>query len=257
LSAAGFSNYLANPLPNGRNLPPGSYLEQCDGCSLVHQQTILSCTHCPTYQNRGHIDGVSSIAVSKCQLFGFINGKLDCDVVSDGSTLPPGTYQNSCNNCHVVGYYVWCAACMDKDGGVGERTQLDYRGCKSIGNSHGKLMCDDECNNNANNNNNNEHAKRSTKIFLDSNVGMPTGNYHSSCVGCTVLKDHTTLLPVTLSCALCRGGENNGPSSITLLGCRYFSALKGRLICEDEDLVPVGETKIAPEAVQAVPPSEL
>ena len=144
---------------------------------------------------------------------------------------------------------------MDKDGGVGERTQLDYRGCKSIGNSHGNLVCNDECNN-ANNNNNNGRAKRSTKIFLDPNVGMPKGNYHSSCVGCTVLKDHTTLLPVTLSCALCRGGASNGPSSISVLGCRYFSALKGRLICEDEDLVPAGETKIAPEVLQVVP-SEL
>lgn len=148
--------------------------------------------------------------MSKCLEFGFINGKLDCDVESDGSTLPPGSYLNSCGDCHVVGFYVWCSSCMSHDGKIGQRTQLDYRGCKRIGNQLGELVCED-------------HNRKK----LHSSDRLPKGTYLSSCNGCSMQKENTRL-----SCERCSYGPGRWKRAwIDVHHCDAFSNDHGKLMC--------------------------
>ena len=64
-------------VPNGRRLPPGPYLETCQGCSLVKE--ILTCSHCLNAEGR---QLESSIEVASCLAQQLsvenLNGMLGC-----------------------------------------------------------------------------------------------------------------------------------------------------------------------------------
>lgn len=290
----------------------------------------MSCSHCPTYTNHGSSLGESSIPLSKCHSFGFINGKLACELEAEGDKLPVGTYKNSCSDCHIRGVYLTCAACMYNN--IEHKTQIDYRSCTHIGNLKGTLICEQntdhadknptrittplpkgtylsscygcsliehdtrlscdrcsygkgrwrrawidvmhcdafsnnegtltcshltsydgnkeevdatECDQNQIEKENTKVAKeiveivkgepriRSTKI-APLKKGMPTGTFWQSCAGCSIAKDIETNLPSRLLCSFCWGEDNNGKSSVSLLGCHSFGNHRGHLVCAEK-----------------------
>ena len=228
LRRAGWRSHLAAPDTDERNLPKGNYQPQCKGCRLLHHRTVLSCSHCPTYKNAGSAMGESSIPLTKCLEFGFIGSKLDCTVPnSEGRGLPDGTYKHSCIDCQVVGYHLECAYCTKLDGSIGEKTRLEFRDCRAVGNQQGELFCEVRGSTNLQISAGND-LRTSAPAFLSADSSLPPGTYQSSCYSCTMVKKGTRL-----SCERCLYGHDRFKQSfVDVQHCDSFSNDNGNLRCD-------------------------
>ena len=196
--------------PDTAKLPPGKYVSSCHGCKLIKNNERLQCDRCSAGTGRWKL---AWIDVQHCESFGNRNGALICTRLTKYNDSTATAPHSSSSSIEEVIQEILIKEVDEQEG--------------------------EDCNTSPPEKENQVPTTKyvkSTKIFLPNGVGMPEGNYQSSCVGCSVQTDIQTGLPSRLMCALCRGGRVAGPSRISLLGCRIFGVLNGLLTCEEEDL---------------------
>jgi hypothetical protein len=120
---------------NSDNAPVGEYAETCGGCTF--NDTTLACTHCEMPMTGERV--FSTIDTATCE-YGVVNkdGTLACKP----APLPPGSYQDSCSSCSVVGTTLKCEHCRDGSGiqfAPSELAHVDE--CTAVGNADGTLEC--------------------------------------------------------------------------------------------------------------------
>ena len=175
--------------------------------------TLLVCYRCPKYENGEKIMVRASIPTSLCAVFGYRNGRLQCDKDAGFSKLPDGSYKNSCASCHVAKNILWCEFCKGHKS-TAKDIKIDFRKCKGgdIKNLGGNLVCTGS-----------EHAKRDSKEWI------PGGSYRDSCLGCSVDGNRHRL-----TCTRC-WSDTVGEfqlSWINIRYCHHFRNSDGRLECE-------------------------
>ncbi|HTW84336.1 MAG TPA: CVNH domain-containing protein [Candidatus Sulfotelmatobacter sp.] len=130
LIAASFGPAVAQPYP------PGSYQASCTG---IHVRNGLLVAHC-TAANGAVVR--STIPLGRCGggPVANNNGRLVCGGGAVGY-VPPGSYQQSCQNAHMENGLL-VAMCNRAGGGL-RRSQIDPRRCRgaNIVNSNGRLVC--------------------------------------------------------------------------------------------------------------------
>lgn len=201
---------------NEPTVPDGDYKTSCGGCRIqgapagitdpgAAEDKTLFCSDC-TKTCGARI--TSQIDLSKCKVEDGANiynsnGQLTCrePLPSNQDNLPAGSYSSSCHGCSVTQSKLTCTACLDA---AKERhlSSIDFPGCKSLGNNHGKLQCD------------------------DAETSIP-GSYSSSCQGCS-------LTGVILTCSRCK--SDNGQeiqSSLDTSNCRSVGNSQGKLRCTE------------------------
>mmetsp|Transcript_6099 Transcript_6099/g.7495 ORF Transcript_6099/g.7495 Transcript_6099/m.7495 type:complete len:169 (-) Transcript_6099:254-760(-) len=140
-------------MPNEEGIPPGTYLQSCNGCGLAADvdgtRNMLQCSQCP--KPCGAVVRSNIVHIDACEAFGNNAGKLVCDTPSNEEELPDGTYLGSCEGCRLTdgeggNAVLSCSACKNTKGGTDESdfTILSEGGCKVIGNDDGRLVCEDK-----------------------------------------------------------------------------------------------------------------
>ncbi len=138
-------------------LPPGSYQNTCQNCTMIFN--TLSCT-CMTNQQFPNLSILPD--VQRCRYVTNENGRLRCH--QGGNPLPPGSYQQTCRTCHIDFNGNLQCQCQDMNQNWFWTSLNDPYNCNGISNQNGNLTC-------GNNNNNNN---------------FPPGNYMQTCRGCNM-----------------------------------------------------------------------
>jgi len=209
--------------PNEPTVPAGEYTSSCGGCRIqtapdgitdasAAGQKALFCSDCTKTCGKRI---PSSLDLSECKVEDGAsiynsNGQLMCEepLPSNQENLPVGSFSSSCYGCSVMGSTVTYTACLD-----GEKARhlssFDGSECKSIGNNHGKLQCDD--------------GPANPAPLAANDPNLPAGSYSSSCHGCSVTGN-------ILTCAGCKDGD---VSSLDISNCRSVANVGGTLHCQD------------------------
>lgn len=115
-------------------LPTGSYSDTCRNIRVTGHYLDAECQRRDGQWNSTHLD------LNDCDR-GIVNddGRLACSQ-SQITRLPPGSYQQSCQDAKVEGRYL-IANCRTRSGEV-RSTHLDLTRCyRPIGNDDGRLVC--------------------------------------------------------------------------------------------------------------------
>jgi len=64
---------------NSKNIPYGSYTQECGGCNITEDSVYLICTHC--LNRKYSIANPSIIRIDTCKHFMVDNGRLECDIL--------------------------------------------------------------------------------------------------------------------------------------------------------------------------------
>lgn len=106
------ANKLLMPAPNGPELPPGSYLGSCRGCTHHKTGKVLICTHCGL---SGSPSTASTLKMADCKgksgEVDNIGGELKCKPAANARNIPRGGYAGSCLGCTMSGTKVQCSDC--------------------------------------------------------------------------------------------------------------------------------------------------
>lgn len=145
-------------------LPPGSYLQSCNSCSETFN--TLTC-RCSDYQGYSVISSLwnanSCFYVTSDSL-----GHLECH--HRGNPLPPGSYQNTCQACHMDPWGNLHCLCHTRDHRLVPSVYPNARNCGlslGITNQNGQLTCGQP------------YVPPYPPVFA-----MPNGNYQSTCHNC-------------------------------------------------------------------------
>lgn len=192
---------LTKPRPNGPDLPAGSYLGSCRGCSYVQRPTRqqLRCTHC---KGAGPATP-SELDVRKCggQPVDNIQGELQCKPKPNAKDIPRGGYARSCEGCRLEGgAFLRCSHCGTADGRR-VKAAYDLARCPppgSLDNQDGKIVC----------------------TGLPHAEGIPSGGFRTSCLGCRLGGDQ-------LICTSCRRADGSEVESSLALSSCYLSPSHG------------------------------
>ncbi|CAJ1395127.1 unnamed protein product [Effrenium voratum] len=167
----------SKPAPNGPNLPEGSYLDSCRGCSLEPRPASagrLVCSHC---RLPGSPSMPSWLDLDECPLHvNNIQGRLECEPKPNEPDIPEGGYRQSCRGCSSAEGVLRCSHCATA-GGRNRRSAFELRRCPEPGmleNQDGVLSC----------------------RGLIHSAEVPEGKYLASCQGCKVSAE-------LVVCALC------------------------------------------------------
>ena len=120
----------------GSSVPLGSYRQSCENRSITGNTLKARC------KDEGGAYQQASLDLSSCVPGSDIannNGQLQCYT---GSSVPIGTYTQSCENAFIAGNMLK-ARCKDEGGGY-QQSSLDLTTCipsGNIGNDHGQLQC--------------------------------------------------------------------------------------------------------------------
>ena len=164
---------------NEENLPSGSYLGSCKGCSIDRTSgtNVLTCTHC---RARG-VTEASSLDLNTCKReINNMAGELQCTPEPNEAGLPDGGYLRTCLGCKLKVLNngkrakhgkreeaVSCTNCGMHDG-TQRKAEYAMARCPSPGfldNDNGILKC----------------------YNLPNAAGIPDGGYVHSCQGCKLL----------------------------------------------------------------------
>ncbi len=115
------------------SLPSGSYKQSCQDCQVNNQ--ILACN---CFTRNGSLRN-TSFDVGRC---GGSIANDDGALICEGSSMPGGSYSQTCKNCRFKGSVFVCS-CANRNGKFA-RTRIKYQRCGSLGlqNQDGTLMCD-------------------------------------------------------------------------------------------------------------------
>lgn len=100
-------------LKNSPDVPQGTYLDSCKGCSLQENDRILACTHC---LGRGNVPFYSKIELKECENETNICnnfGKLSCEEPEEEVPLPTGPYLETCKRCYYIEKNLLSCKCLD------------------------------------------------------------------------------------------------------------------------------------------------
>lgn len=185
-------------------IPPGSYVDSCEGCHIEEEKWIV----CKCKGSRG---GLSSTReeVAKCSSFTNQGGTLACEKPLNEGNIPAGSYVGTCGGCRLSDDMtkVQCSHCLT-DSGNYEATEAELSSCASFTNSNGRLECE---------------------LSLPANEeGLPTGDYLGTCGGCRISDD-----AAMLQCTHClRNDKQFTFAEADLLACRAFRNVNGQLVCD-------------------------
>ena len=114
-------------------LPVGSYRDSCVECEIDGPDGALSC-QCADVEGvpiTSTVDCGGSVDVLNC------NGELSCGECQ----LPPGSYQDSCENCWARSDRLTCGSCERADGTPGGTVGLELPCTGDVTNCDGTLRC--------------------------------------------------------------------------------------------------------------------
>eukprot|EP00930_Biecheleria_cincta_P005737 TRINITY_DN10667_c0_g1_i1.p1 TRINITY_DN10667_c0_g1~~TRINITY_DN10667_c0_g1_i1.p1 ORF type:complete len:650 (+),score=80.68 TRINITY_DN10667_c0_g1_i1:243-1952(+) len=180
-------------VPNSADVPTGPYLGSCQGCHLIENGRVVSCSLCRSASGR---QLVAQHEVSGCQSPGSLDnqdGLLVCVGGAQGGSVgtPDGPYKSSCSDCSIVGdSMLACKHCRDKDGRQ-HTTSYDASRCvapASLHNENGMLTCQG----------------------VPNGPDLPEGGYLGSCQGCYLRKG-------VLGCSHCRSTSGQQLESLLLM----------------------------------------
>merc|ERR1719343_1223147 len=77
--------------PNGADIPPGSYLDSCKGCSMAKDGDTLTCTHCSSPSSAPNLARLKLSNCPKRQVDND-NGGLACAPEDNEADIPDGGY---------------------------------------------------------------------------------------------------------------------------------------------------------------------
>ena len=137
------ANTAPSPDNSSVNLPTGTYSNSCNGCSMNGSTIACSCAN-----KQGHYQS-TSLDTKTCSSTEVWNndGALRCiseksvPVPTPPSTLPAGSYSQSCNACSLSGSMLSCS-CKTKSG-TSIFTTINSANCgtSGISNQNGELTC--------------------------------------------------------------------------------------------------------------------
>lgn len=142
-------------VPNAADVPPGPYLQSCQGCQLAQSSSGRSADTpgtpvmlvCPLCRSAAGKQVISSFNLLDCLPPGIlhnVDGRLNCEA-GNANDIPPGSYSDSCRGCSLQRgdpSRLKCR-CRAADGSEKE-TSYDLRKCpapRSLINQDGFLGC--------------------------------------------------------------------------------------------------------------------
>ncbi len=195
-------------------LPPGSYLDTCRQCTQVFNTLTCSC------QTKQQYWIVSSLwNINRCDYISNENGQLTCHH-SQGNPLPPGTYQNSCQMCHMDYSGNLVCMCPNYYGSMQRSVLFNAYRCNQYGNSvqnqNGNLIC----------------------VSAYHPQYLPSGPYLNICSNCYIHGNDLT--------CNCAGQYGVPPQTSTLQNgafCRNVQVINGQLVCPFGMRPPMGSQR--------------
>jgi hypothetical protein len=153
-------------LNHSTNLPRGSYLQNCGGCSV--NKNVLSCM-CGESSSDIITPVKVTLDLSKISKDSFLSYKSDYKKI-ESSNLPPGNYMNdninACEICHVKNNILTCPNCgvkpLDISGMLGSETVSYLQTHIANTNDSGG------------------------QLAITSQINLPPGNFNKNCGNCTV-----------------------------------------------------------------------
>eukprot|EP00929_Paragymnodinium_shiwhaense_P050889 TRINITY_DN25620_c0_g1_i1.p1 TRINITY_DN25620_c0_g1~~TRINITY_DN25620_c0_g1_i1.p1 ORF type:complete len:1033 (+),score=90.75 TRINITY_DN25620_c0_g1_i1:64-3162(+) len=203
----------AAPGPHEEGIPPGTYVDSCQGCRLEDSGKLLHCARC---LSPGHASSVSRLSLEGCPPPGEvdnIHGDLDCKPRPNEADLPAGGYLGSCLGCKIEadGKSVVCSHCSTSDG---HRRESSYSldrcpAPHTLDNNDGVLVCNG----------------------IPNADNIPPGGYRDSCHGCALSADGRFL-----KCTHCLAADKRQLESVVdVTGCPMPPAKidnqNGKLAC--------------------------
>lgn len=129
----------------GWALPPGDYLDECQGCRLLPNSRTLHCDACADETGRSTRN--VRYRTDRCEggELTVIEGDLICTNLPPDKILPDGGYLDSCSNCRLESSrtVLKCFGCMN-DVGESVEASVSMERCgppKVINNHFGNLDC--------------------------------------------------------------------------------------------------------------------
>lgn len=141
-------------------LPPGSYQNSCQNCSMVFNTLSCMCNNDQQFPNLSILQNAQ-----RCRYVTNQNGQLRCHQGGE-NPLPSGSYQQTCRACHIDyngNLQCQCSGINGMGPNWFQTTLSNPYNCNGISNQNGNLTCGD---NNYNNN------------------SFPPGNYMRTCHSC-------------------------------------------------------------------------
>lgn len=187
-------------------LPPGSYLQTCQRCSV--STTITGSNLYCTCQDSNQNPTFSVLNnVSQCGYVVNNNGQLYCQQQTNGS-LPPGSYLQTCQSCQLNGNQLSCQ-CLTNNQYRQSTSLFNASNCSWVVNNNGQLYCQQQA-----------------------TSALPPGSYLQTCQSCQLNGNQ-------LSCQCLTKNQYRQPTSLfNATNCSWIINNNGYLQCSNQSLQP-------------------